>query len=98
MHSWAFGAAARMVFRSRSSAVRLSSLNAARYSSMVLGLAGMTVTPEDDAALGDTVRRRDDTVAGLAQVVLDIFAPLRILWREFAKTHPHCCCRRLSCE
>src|SRR5216683_2953009 len=38
MHSSAFGAAARMVFRSFSSAARLSSLKAARYSSMVLGL------------------------------------------------------------
>src|SRR5881396_1666140 len=38
MHSSAFGAAARMVFRSCSSAARLSSLKAARYSSMVLGL------------------------------------------------------------
>src|SRR5881409_2929928 len=38
MHSSAFGAAALMVFRSFSSAARLSSLKAARYSSMVLGL------------------------------------------------------------
>jgi hypothetical protein len=34
----AFGAADRMVFRSFSSAARLSSLKAARYSSTVLGL------------------------------------------------------------
>src|SRR5258706_3050956 len=37
MHSSAFGAAARMVLRSFSSAARLSALKAARYSSMVLG-------------------------------------------------------------
>src|SRR5216683_8212131 len=36
MHSSAFGAAARMIFRSLSSAARLSSLKPARYSSMVL--------------------------------------------------------------
>src|SRR6266446_5853541 len=39
MHSSAFGAAALMAFRSFSSAARLSSLKAARYSSMALGLA-----------------------------------------------------------
>src|SRR6266550_1196277 len=38
MHSSASGAAARMVFRSFSSAARVSSFNPARYSSMVLAL------------------------------------------------------------
>src|SRR5437867_115376 len=45
MHSSAFGAAARMVLRSFSSAARLSSLKAARYSSMVLGLPAMAAAP-----------------------------------------------------
>ena len=38
MHSSAFGAAARIIFRSLLSAARLSSLNETRYSSMFLGL------------------------------------------------------------
>jgi hypothetical protein len=46
MHSSASGAAALMVFRSFSSATRWSSLKAARYSSMVLGLAAMAYAPE----------------------------------------------------
>src|SRR5262245_35358163 len=48
MHSSAFGAAARMVFRSFSSAARLSALRAARYSSMVFGLAAMAVAREKE--------------------------------------------------
>src|SRR5262245_32221917 len=45
MHSSAFGAAALMVFRSFSSAARLSSLKAARYSSIVLGLLAIGCAP-----------------------------------------------------
>src|SRR5277367_133879 len=41
MHSSAFGTAARIIFRSLSSADRLSSLTAARYSSMFLGFTTM---------------------------------------------------------
>ena len=44
----AFGAAVLMVFRSFSSAARLSSLRTARYSSIVLGLAAMACASEED--------------------------------------------------
>src|ERR1051326_5483262 len=50
MHSSAFGATARMVLRSFSSAARLSSVKAARYSSMVEGLPALVrvVVAESD--------------------------------------------------
>src|SRR5437588_216625 len=54
MHSSAWGAAERISLRSFSSAARLSSLNGARYSSMVRGFAGMARPPREI----DALRRR----------------------------------------
>src|SRR5712664_3294077 len=65
MHSSAFGAAERMVFRSFSSAARLSSLKAARYSSMVLGPPAMACPPGEVAGITSILplptRRTGDT-------------------------------------
>src|SRR6266851_3430850 len=69
MHSSAFGAAARMIFRSLSSAARLSSLKPARYSSMVLalvlGLGAMAepvnqVSPSSARSMASTASRSID--------------------------------------
>src|SRR5687768_8077512 len=58
MYSSAFGAAARMVLRSFSSAARLSSLTAARYSSMVFGFAAMKGSREEEHRGTSTRRHR----------------------------------------
>src|SRR5690242_12953450 len=46
MHSSAFGAAARIAFRSPSRTARCSALTPARYSSIVFGFAAMACSPQ----------------------------------------------------
>src|SRR5262245_48358813 len=69
MHSSASGAAARMALRSAWSAARLSSLTAARYSSMVGGLAaaGRALGEEAGRAAAERRRRQQYVQLGVAR-------------------------------
>src|SRR5438094_739308 len=55
MHSSAFGAVDRMIFRSFCSARRLSSLKRERYSSIVLGLDAIVVSYNEQASFFKTI-------------------------------------------
>jgi hypothetical protein len=60
---FAFGTADRMIFRSLSSAARLSSLKPARYSSMVAGFTD-SVSQNMPFSFGDLSRRKQHRAEG----------------------------------
>src|SRR5436309_3479579 len=80
MHSSALGATALMVFRSFSSVARFSSLKAARYSSMVLGLFVMVYDPSGETT-GHASRR--GSPCGCNNLVIKITIKIRTSHEHF---------------